>query len=308
MDSKASQPAGLRINSMNRSRLKQWFFFAVSTFLAWNTAIAHTDIEVQIDMLSRQIVESEADADLYLKRGDLHRRHEDWNKARIDLRSARKLAPDHEMVDWYEGRLALDSGDYEQASALLSRYLETHPEHAAAWHQRAMARVGLGEYLSAAEDFSRSIAGSDHAAPTLYRSLVLTTVAAGAEHLDAASAAVDSGLARFPREVGLLGLGVDLSLAQSNPQRARDFLARIPPALHELPQWRYRKALVSCLEGAPENAVGDLSSLVTSTQSSKGPRVGTWVPPVDIIRELIADPRPDACANAAWNVLRMQQP
>ena len=269
-------------------------------------SVAHPDLVLQVEDLTQRISAAPRDADLYLKRGDLRRRHGEYVLSAADFGKARELDPGNRLLDWYEGRLALDAGDYEDADRLLSRYLKIRPEHAAAWRQRAKARVGLEAYLAAADDYSQAIARSDHPGPGLYRSLVLSTVDAGAEHAGAAEAAVEAALERFPNEVTILGLGTELALARSDTRLAQLYTQRIPRHLLVLPQWRFRQAAQVCLEGKPDEAVEIFSALLIDSENDRNTRAGTWVLPVDIITKLVLKPLPDDCAAAVWETLRTQ--
>ena len=269
-------------------------------------SVAHPDLALQIEDLTQRINAAPQDADLYLKRSDLRRRHGEYALSAADFGKAREIDPGNRLLDWYAGRLALDAGDYADADRLFSRYLEIHPEHAAAWRQRANARVGLGVYFAAADDFSQAIARSDHPGPGLYRSLVLSTVAAGAEHAGAAEAAVETALERFPNEVTILGLGTDLALARSDTRLALLYTQRVPQHLLFLPQWRFRQAAGACLEHKPDEAVEIFSTLLVDSKIDQNTRAGTWVLPADIITKLVLKPLPDDCAAAVWEILRRQ--
>ena len=269
---------------------------------------AHTDLMVRIEMLTGQLENDPTDINALIQRGELYRRHGDFELSSADLAKARELDPADPMLDWYEGRLALDAGDYKNADQLMSRYLVSHPEHAVAWHQRAKARVGLEEYLLAADDFSKAIELSDQPGPGLYRSLALSTVAAGSEHIPAAEEAVQVALGWFPGEVSILGLATDLSLAQSDTRLAQSYMSGISKRLLELPQWRFREAVRVCLEGDPDAAVEIFTKLLKETESGAMARAGTWTMPVESVANLAKEPLPGNCAAAAWETLRLKQP
>ena len=246
--------------------------------------------------------------DLYLRRGDLHRRHQDWPGAARDFETARELEPGNPWIDWYEGRFRTESGQWAEGDSLLSRFLEAHPEHTGAYQSRAAARWRMGNPLAAAEDYAQAITRAERPAPVLYRSLVITQIASGEAFLTAAAVSVDAGLQRFPAEVSLLGLGVDLALAGSNPQRAAAYLAQLPPGLSGLAQWAFRQALLSCMESDRELAAAQLQVLAGETGRAESRRAGTWPVPLDSIRQLAAEPGREDCRKAAVNMLGSLQP
>ncbi|MBT8069834.1 MAG: tetratricopeptide repeat protein, partial [Gammaproteobacteria bacterium] len=67
---------------------------------------AHTDLQLQIEQLTAQMEQAPGNVELYLKRGNLLRRHGDWALARADFKRVRKIQPDNEIIDWFDGRLA----------------------------------------------------------------------------------------------------------------------------------------------------------------------------------------------------------
>jgi predicted Zn-dependent protease len=207
---------------------------------------AHPDLLEQIERLNEQLARAPGNAELLVRRADLHRRHEDYAAALRDFAAARAVQPGNREYDFQEGRLRLETGDPDRADALFSNYLEAHSGHAAAWHLRGQARLAMGQPVLAALDFARAIATSAAPTPVLYRQQASALVAAGDDHWQAARDALDTGLARHPVEVSLLGLATDIALAQAETAAARHYLARLPKGLETLPQWRARLELASC--------------------------------------------------------------
>ena len=211
-------------------------------------AAAHPDLMAQIERLDQQLQAEPDNVELLLRRGDLHRRHQDYAAAIRDFAAARVLAADCAQLDFLEGRLALELGDYRTAATLLDRYLTLHPNDAVGWRLRGESALGLGE-PSAPADFQRAIDTSQAPSPDLYRQWILALVA----NQDATGAldAVDAGLARFGPEVTLLGLGTDLALAQGDKQRAQAYLDRLPAGLERLAPWSGRQRALSDPARAP---------------------------------------------------------
>ena len=278
------------------------------SLLTHQPLFAHPDLLLQIEDVSSRITADARNPDLYLKRGDLYRRHGDWLNGEKDFVTARQLDPGHVLLDWFEGRFRVDAGQLKEGDTLLSRFLEHNPRHAAAYRVRAGARSSLDQPVSAAEDYQKAIEYSARPSPSLYRALVLSQVASGSEYSAAATGSVDRGLERFPQELSLLGLGMELALANAQATRARDYLARLPAPLTALPQWRFRQALLACIDGGSEQATGIFLAMTPGSHSYVPPRAGTWTAPTDMISELAAHPHPGTCSDAAWDVLRRQTP
>lgn len=213
--------------------------------LAATAAQTHPDLLEQIQRLDAQIRAQPDRADLLIRRGDLHRRHEDFAAAGRDFEAARALAPADPELDFHQGRLALEAGDPAAAGHYLDGYLAARPQDAVAWRLRAETALRRGED-SAAAGFERAVRFSESPSPALYRQWVLSLLAE--DDRPAALAAVDGGLDRFGAEVSLLGLGADTALAGLDAARARFYLERLTPGLRRISPWAERLAEARCLE------------------------------------------------------------
>ena len=205
----------------------------------------HADLELQIEELSSQLERQPDNIEWLLKRGDLQRRHESYQFARNDFRRVRSIQPDNETVDWFEGRLEVESGQPEIGITYLDRFLLVNPDHGIALQNRARAHLLLNQPLLAAQDYQRVILVSDKPAPSLYSDGARALVEAGSEYFPQAMGLVKQGLMRFPGEVTLTGLGTDISLAMSDVETAQALIDTLPAAILRLPQWQARVALLN---------------------------------------------------------------
>lgn len=268
----------------------------------------HPDLELQIEEITQQILQTPASADLYLKRGDLLRRHREWARSQQDFEHVRVLEPDQPQLDWYEGRLAVDAGRWVEGDQLLSRFLERNPKHSSAYHNRAWARWQLGKPKAAAQDYASAITFSERPGPTLYRSLVIAQFASGESLRVQAKITVDTGLRRFPGEASLLGLGVDLALVDAEVERAASYLNTISPGLSKLPQWTFRQAVLACIQGQDESSMVGFVSLLPGAGNQAGNRPGSWTVAPELIEQLIADVEPQKCRETVLIILGAQEP
>ena len=242
-----------------------------------NCALAHPDLDLQIEALDQAIIANPGDASLYLQRGDLHRRHGDYETAQADFDQARLLDPKLSELDLREGQALVDAGQLAAGESLLDRYLARFPDRATALVARASARSGQGRHREAAADLVAAIDNSPQAAPVLYSSLAVEWLATEPSETDSAGQVLAAALQRFPSEISLLGLATDLALAQAAIPQARTLLARVPPALGQLPQWAWRQGLLDCISGTPD-AKSALQAMV-ARMGEQGARSGTWQPP-----------------------------
>ena len=293
---------------MTKPRLKCTCVLLASLLMSGQLA-AHLDLLLQIDSLTRQIeLDRGSNPELYLKRGDLYRRHGEWESASLDFHEVRSLDPDHATIDWFEGRMMVEAGQWLDGKTLLSRFLAVHPSHAGAHRYRAAAWWKLGDPAASAGDYEKAISNSERPSPSLYRSLVITQFASGADYYPAAVTTVDAALQRFPVEVSLLGLAVDLALERSDTGAATVYISRLPTRLAGLNQWQFRAALLACLEGQVDMAQSTFAKLASDAQGTVRHRSGTWNVSVEILSGLAQRPEPESCRSTVRDFLSMLQP
>lgn len=269
---------------------------------------AHPDIDIQIEQITEQLGRDSRNTELLLKRGDLHRRHEEWSAAKRDFTQVREIWASNPMVDWYEGRMLVASGDFEAGRMLLDRFIAANPEHASARRIRAVAQWQLGLPLAAATDYRATIDLSERPSPALFRALIIALLAAGPEHVTAARQAVDEALDKFSREITILGLGTDLALSQGDAGAALSYLTRLPQRLDRLAQWKFRRGVWRCLDGQLDQAVADFADVLSTGSGPGGPRAGTWSMPHAALSGLTSIPTPQSCMDAVWQTLISQDP
>ncbi len=259
---------------------------------------AHPDLLLQIDALTHRLEQQPDNVSLLLKRGDLQRRHANWAAARADFQRVRQIQPHNQTVDWFEGRLDVESGEAARGRALLDRFLHTNPEHTIALQNRAQASLLLKQPVLAAKDYQRVIGLSEHPSPALYTEWALALVAAGDGYMSAAMAGVRQGLQHFPQEVALTGLATDISLAVGDTGSVQDLLNRLPHALLDLPQWQKRQALLDCELGSKDKARRRFDAISDKHPGPvPGDLSGAW------LAKLAAAPLPENCQAAARAML-----
>lgn len=265
---------------------------------------AHSDLLLQIEGLTEQLQQQPDNVNLLLKRGDLQRRHQNWDLARADFNRVREIQPENNTVDWFEGRLDVESGRPGAGISYLDRFLKTNPGHTIALQNRAQAYLLQQQPVLAAEDFATVIQLSERPAPSLYSANALALVMAGSDYYSAAMAVVKNGLRLFPGEIMLTGIATDLSLAQSDTQTATKLINQLPASIQKLMQWQTRKALLDCQAGHQEQAaLWFVSAGKITSKSHHSPHVLSekW------LARLASDPNPKDCQAAAVEILQRHQ-
>lgn len=286
----------------NRFRLVvQITGLALALVSGCHVVFAHPDLQLQIDQLSAQLEHEPENVDLLLKRGDLQRRHEHWDLARVDFKRIREIQPDNDSIDWFEGRMEVQSGNPIEGVRYLDRFLLNTPGHVIALQNRAGGYLSLNQPLLAAKDFETVIRESDKPAPSIYASGALAYIAAGAQYYTAAMDTVQKGLSLFPNEITLTSIATDLSLAWSDVDTAETFISSLPAAVLSLPQWQTRIALLDCLAGSKAKAKQWFaSSLVSSPRS----QVSANLLAENWLTRLAAEPSVENCQAAAVEILK----
>ncbi|MEY2409437.1 MAG: hypothetical protein QOF48_2107 [Verrucomicrobiota bacterium] len=214
---------------------------------------AHGDFHSVIQAADADIAKDPKNPELYLRRAELFRIHQQYDPARADIATAEKLAPSLPILDVARARLLLDTGWPLSARAHLDRFLAGFPRHLDALVLRSQAWTRLGQPLFAAQDLSRAIAVTPEGAPDLYIERALTLASAGTEQIEEALKGIDDGVQRMGPLVTLQLTAIDLELRRNNHDGA---LARVDTVLARSPRkesWLARKGEILLQAGrAPE--------------------------------------------------------
>lgn len=220
---------------------RRWLVLLIAVWWAAPvTLYAHPDIVARMAAANKRIAADPRNGELYLKRAELHRLHQDWEAALADYRRAEQLTPDLEVV-FYRGRMWLDADRLDLAKSALDYFLRIKPNHANALLARARVLARLGNPLAGADDLSKAIARFDKPTPDLYLQRAQLLAAAGSVHLDRALRGLDEGIARFGPVVTLIQLAVDLESKQGRYDAALTYIDALPPHVKALPLWMARR-------------------------------------------------------------------
>jgi len=220
-----------------------WICASVMTVALWALPVsAHPEIDSQITDVTARLEQEPENAELYLRRGELHRIHEDWTAAEADFRLARKVDPKLVVVDFHLGRMKLDAGQPAEAKKTLDRLLAKMPNHVEGRVTRARAQIELGRLEPAVRDFTRALSGvgpEGRPRPTYYleRSRALESL----ERIDQALRGLDEGLARLGQPVTLQLYAIELELLRGRHDAALERLERIATRSPRKESWLVRR-------------------------------------------------------------------
>jgi len=202
---------------------------------------AHGDLHIQIQEVTRQIEKEPRNADLYLKRGELHRAHQEWDAAQADYDHAFALNPKLAVVDLARGRMFLEANWPISAKVALDRFLAVYTNHVEGLTARARALVKLDQRLAAARDYTAAIHHSIEPRPELYleRAQALTTE--GGVHLDEALKGLDQGIKKLGPLVTLQLYAIDVEIKQKRFDAALARLERVAAQSPRKETWLARR-------------------------------------------------------------------
>ena len=184
----------------------------------------HGDLHGQIEETTRQMEKDRGNGGLFLKRGELHRAHGEWDAATADYEQAMALDPKLTVVDLARGKMFLEANWPLSAKVALDRFLTRQTNHVDALSVRARVLSRLGQRLAAVRDFNQAIAFSKEPNVELYfeRAQVLTQE--GGAYLEEALKGLDEGMRKLGPLVTLQLYAIDTEVK----------LNRFDPALKRL--------------------------------------------------------------------------
>ena len=202
-------------------------------------AHAHGDVHEAIVALTKQIAASPADAKLYLRRGELHRAHQDWAPAGADYDKAAELDPALTVVDLARGEMLGEAGRADAAKEALDRFLARRPDHSAGYAARARMFAKAMSWQAAEEDFSKAIAHTKEPEPALFieRSRALRALDRG----DDAIRTLDEGIARLGPLIVLMQPATDLEAEAGRLDAALVRLGKVIAASPRKERWLLRR-------------------------------------------------------------------
>ncbi len=124
--------------------------------LAPSVGRPHPDIEIRIAAVTKKIAADPANAELYLRRGELHRQHRDWKKALADYTRAEDLDSALAEVHLSRGKMLFDADRFTEARSALDRFVSLRPRNALGFVARARLLAAMGHAAAALEEMSRS--------------------------------------------------------------------------------------------------------------------------------------------------------
>ena len=210
-------------------------------------ARGHGDDLALIDALSEQLRKA-PEADLFIRRGELFRHHQQWEKADADYAAAAKLDPALTLIDFFRARAQLEAGAADKALPLVDRYLVTAPDEPEGRFLRGDILAALGRHDAGAQEYTEGIQRAPSPRPEHYLRRARFLAAVPAPDAARVIAALDEGIRRLGPVIALIDYAISLELERRNFDGA---LERIGQAMAHAPRrerWlaRQGEVLANC--------------------------------------------------------------
>jgi predicted Zn-dependent protease len=215
---------------------------------------AHGDLHEQIRAVTEQIAKDPKNSELYLKRGELHRAHQEWDEAQADYDHALALNPGLTVIDFTRGRMFLEANWPRSAKVCLDRFLRKHTNHVEGFTARARTLVKLEKPLDAARDFTTAIGFAPTGRPELYIERAQALASAGDKHYAEALRGLDEGIERLGPLVTIQLHAIDLELRRKQFDAALGRLEKIAVQSPRKETWLARRGEILQQAGRPDEA------------------------------------------------------
>jgi tetratricopeptide (TPR) repeat protein len=215
---------------------------------------AHGDDQALIEALTEQLAKA-PEADLYIRRGELFRHQQQWEKADADFTSAARLDPALTLVDFFRARTQLEAGAPEKALPLVDRYLIGAPDEPEGRFLRGDILAALGRHDAGAQEYSAGIQRAPSPRPEHYLRRARFLAAAPAPDATRVIAALDEGIRRLGPVIALIDYAISFEIERRNFDGA---LARIGQAMSHAPRrerWLARQGEILANSGRRAEAV-----------------------------------------------------
>jgi tetratricopeptide (TPR) repeat protein len=279
------------ISPLSRSGAQALVFFA-----AWCCAVlpaaGHGDLHEQIEQVTRRIATGPTAA-LHLRRGELYREHEEYEKALADYRTASELDPSLAEVELGRGKALLAAGRPGDARLALDRFLAAKPGHAAGLEVRGRALAAAGRTREAIADFDQALARAEEPVPETFIERSMLQRAAGDSR--AALEGLDEGIRRLGPILTLQSAAIEIELAEQRHDAALARVALLAGAAERKEGWHFQRGEILRAAGRPAEARQAFHEALTALEALP-PRLRALAPTLELerkIRDAMANPGVD---------------
>lgn len=233
---------------------------AVVGFAAAPIVSAHGSFHEELARIDALIREAPEDAGLWHQRGWLHLLHGDWEQTLLDVERAGRMAPGRFPPGYVQGKALAAGGKLVAARAVLGDYLKQHPEHGAAWLERARVLQRMGLAAQALPDFRMALAKIRNPEPDLY--IELARILVECARSDEAVRVLDQGISRLGRIPSLALKAIEIDAARGMLSDALSRIALMQKSAPRPEPWMAQRARILERAGRHDEALSAWKDLV----------------------------------------------
>lgn len=215
---------------------------------------AHGDTHGMILAITQELKERPRDPDLYYRRGELYRRHAEWDLAWADYESAAKNAMRDSVLDLSRGLLLAEARWPRSAKGYLDRFLSSSSNNVAALSTRARVHLQLNDLESAMRDYDTALQHATDPRPELYLERCSVLLTNEPPRLAQALEGLEAGIKKLGPVVTLQLQAIDVELRLSHTNQA---IARLDGIIASSPRketWYARRGEILAQAGRWEEA------------------------------------------------------
>lgn len=208
-----------------RQSAKALIFYVVAIGALLGKCDAHPELLAQIDELTSEIAQQPTSGVLYLRRGEVHRLHQDWDAAMQDYEQAQRQGADVAGVRLARGHMLLEAGRMRESRAQLDALVVEHPEIVPLRITRAQLLEQTSETAAAVDEYTSAIQLSAEPRPQWYLARAQLLVQLGRRR--GAVHSLDEGIARLGPIVGLVLRASEIEAQDGQTSQAAERLLRL---------------------------------------------------------------------------------
>jgi len=250
---------------------------ALMGLLGVGESLAHPELDRQISDLDQRLDLEGPNAELYIRRAELHRVHREWNAALADLARARETAPEMALIDYFSARVHLERGKLKPARKQIDRFLDRQPQHSAALAIRARISMQRARTAEAVKYYNKAINASEHARPDpgLYLERARAQEALGPDAIPAAIRGLDEGSAALGHPITLAQYAIELELERGNHKAAIDRIDQLASSAARQEGWHLKRAEIYEDVGRIDDARREYDAALTALERLPATRRGS---------------------------------
>ncbi len=215
---------------------------------------AHGDLHQRIQILTNKIKIDNKDPELFLKRAELYRQHQEWNSAIRDFKKVRELKPQHPLLSYLFGKLLIEANKPLEAKKELDQFIKLNPNHGPAFLYRARTWVKLKNNKEAEKDYNQAIQFFTPPEPDLYLERANIVFSMGKPFKERAVQGLDEGIKNIGPIVTLINQAIQFEREIGKYNQAIQRIELLPVKLKSHPFWLNIKGDILIEAGKNEEA------------------------------------------------------